>query len=89
MKIVGVEKELVHKLVEECTENVEEGKLAKITSAENENKDKCSSYTLCIVLFSIAFAINVGIGIYFVYSHWYLKKDVTRVKFGIRTQTTI
>ena len=78
MKIVGVEKKLVHKLVEECKENVKEGKLAKITSAENENKDKCSSYTLCIVLFSIAFAINVGIGTH-----------VTHIKFGIRTQTTI
>ena len=31
-------KKLVDKLVEECTENVEEVKLAKITPAENENK---------------------------------------------------
>ena len=30
-------KKLVDKLVEECTENVEEVKLAKITSAEDEN----------------------------------------------------
>ena len=36
-------KKLVDKLVEECTENVEEVKLAKITLAENENKHKCSS----------------------------------------------
>ena len=35
------------------------------------------------------FTINVGIGTYFVYLHWYLKKDVTHVKFGTRTQTTI
>ena len=49
-------------------------KLAKITSAENENKHKSSSCTLCIVLFSLIFTINVGIGTYFVYSHWYLKK---------------
>ena len=33
-------KKLVDKLVEECTENVEEVKLAKITSAEDENKHK-------------------------------------------------
>ena len=26
---------------------------------------------------------------YFVYSCWYLKEDVTRVKFGTRTQTTV
>ena len=38
-------KKLVVKLVEEYTENVEEVKLAKITSAEDENKhkSKCSS----------------------------------------------
>ena len=60
-------KKLVDKLVEECTENVEEVKLAKITLAENENKYKCSSCTLYIVLFSIIFTINVGINTYFVY----------------------
>ena len=54
------------KLIEECTENVEEVKLAKITSNENENKHKWSSCTLYIVLFSIIFTIKVGIGTYFV-----------------------
>ena len=44
-------KKLVDKLVEECTENVEEGKLAKIISAEDENKHTGSSCTLHIVLF--------------------------------------
>ena len=33
------------------------------------------------------FTINVGIGTYFVHFHWYI--DVTRVTFGIHTQTTI
>ena len=80
---------LVDKLVEGCTENVEEVKLAKITSAKNENVCKCSSCTLYIVLFSIPFIINVGIGGYFLCFCWYLKKDVTRVKFDTRTQTTI
>ena len=64
-------KKLVDKLVEECTETNNEVKLTKITLAENENKHKCSSCTLYIVLFSIIFTINVGIGTYFVYSHWY------------------
>ena len=50
---------------------------------------KCSSCTLYIVLFSILFTINVGIGTYFVYSHWYLKKDVRCFKFGTCTQKTI
>ena len=61
-------KKLVDKLVEECTENFEEKKLAKITLAEEgKNKHKYSSCTLYIVLFSTIFTINIGIGTYFVY----------------------
>ena len=60
-------KKLVDKLVEGYTENVEELKLAKITSAEDENKHKCSSCTLYIVLFSMIFTSKVVIGTYFVY----------------------
>ena len=82
-------KKLVDKLVEECTENIREAKITKITLCENENKHKHSSCTLYIVLFSLIFTINVGIGTYFVYFHWYFKNDVTRTKFGTRTQTTI
>ena len=78
---------LVDKLVDECTKEV---KLAKITLAENENSYKCSSCTVYTVLFWIFFTIIVGgIRAYFVYFHWYLKKDVTRVEFDTRTQTTI
>ena len=71
-------KRLVDKLVEECTETVEV-KLVKITSVElnstklhsakNENKHRCSYCTMGIVLFSILFTINVGIGTYFVNFH--------------------
>ena len=57
---------MVDKLVEECTETDEEVKLAKVISDEDKNKHKCSSCTLYIVLFSIIFTINVGIGTYFV-----------------------
>ena len=72
-------KKLVAPLIEECTETVEEVKLAKITLAENENSYKCSSCTVYIVLFWIFFTINVGgIGAYFVYFHGYLKKMFTR-----------
>ena len=84
-------KKLFDKLVEECSENIDEVKMSKMSLAEDENKhkNKCSFSTLCIVLFSIIFAINIGIGTYFIYSYWYLKKDVTRVKFGTYNQTTI
>ena len=56
---------LVNKLVEECTENVEEAKIIETTLTENIHK--CSSCTLYIVLFSIIFTINIGIATYFVY----------------------
>ena len=58
---------MVNKLIDKCTETVDEMKLTKITLAENENSYKCNSCILYIVLFSIFFTINVGIGAYFVY----------------------
>ena len=82
-------KKFVDKLAEECTQTVKEVKLAKTTSAEDENKDKYSSNTLYDVLIFLLFTINVGIGTYFLYFYWYLKKDVTRVRFGTRPQTKI
>ena len=42
---LSVQKKLVDKLVNECVETVEEVKIPKITCAENENKQKCSSCT--------------------------------------------
>ena len=66
-------KKSVEPLVEECTETVEEVKIA-----ENQNTHKCHSCIQYIVLFSILFTVHVSIGTYFAYSHWYLKKDVTR-----------
>ena len=77
-------KKIVDKLVDECAETVEEVKIAKITLVKNENKYKCNSSTLYIVLFSILFTINVGICIYLTYFYWYLKKDIPRVKFNTR-----
>ena len=53
---------------------MEEVKVAKITLAENENKDKCSSCTLYIVLMIVAFTICAGISTYFVYYNWSLLK---------------
>ena len=82
-------KRLADKVAEECTENINETRLAEITSAKNENKHECSSCTLYIVLFSISFTINVGIGSYFLCFHWYLKKGAIRVKFGTHIKTTI
>ena len=44
-----------------CNENIDEVKII------SESKNKCSSCILFIVLFSIFFIINVGIGAYYVY----------------------
>ena len=58
---------------------------------EHENERACS-YTICVVLAVIALTICIGIGAYFAYkymNHWYSKKDVIRVDFVTRIQTTI
>ena len=78
-------KKLVDKLIKECTKSIDEVEIA----GKNEHKNKCSSCTLYIVLFSIFFRISTGIGIYLVYSHWYLKNDDHRVMLDTRTETTI
>ena len=67
-KICKCRKKLADKLVEECTENIDEVKIA------TENKHKCSSCILYTVLFSIFFAINTGIGAYFA-CYKYMNRD--------------
>ena len=61
------------------TENIDKVEI------DDENECLCS-YITCVVLTVIALAISIGIGDYLFYSRWYLKKDVTHVKFGARTQ---
>ena len=83
-----VQKKIVDKLIEKCTKNVEEVKISKMALLERGNEWVCS-YTICIVLAIIALAISIRVGAYFVFSRWYLKKDVIRIKFVTRTQATI
>ena len=81
-------KKLVDKLIDECTETIEEVKLAKITSmelrsAENENENKYSSCAVYIVLMIVDFTTFTGITIYLFYYNWSLIKDnVSCIKFG-------
>ena len=76
-------KKLVAPLIEECTETVEEVKLAKITLAENENNHKCPSRTPHIVSMIVVCPICTGISAYFVYYNWSLvKNNVSCIKFG-------
>ena len=73
-------KKLVDKLTEECTENIDEVKIAE---------HKCSSCILYIVLFSIFFAINIGIGAYFVYYKYMNRDKETASRYDYVYQTTI
>ena len=56
-------KKLVDKLVEEYIKRFDEVEITEITQTEN----KCSSWTLYIVLLSIFFTLSIGIATYFVY----------------------
>ena len=81
---------LVAPLIEECTETVEEVKLAKITLAKNKNCHKYPSHTPYIVLVVVVCTICAEISAYFVYYNWFLvKNNVSRIKFINPTQTAI
>ena len=49
IKTVSAEKKLVDKLVEECTDNIDQVKIAKMALFEHENECICS-YPICVVL---------------------------------------
>ena len=88
-------RKLVDKLIDECTETIEEVKLAKITLAETENENKyssceCSSCKVYIVLMIVVFTIFTGITIYFVHYNWSLiKNNVSCIKFNTQKETKI
>ena len=83
------EKRLVNELIDEFTETIDEVKLTKITLAENENNYKTDSYILYIVLLSIVFTINVGIGAYFVYCKYVNSNKENVSRYDYVYQTTI
>ena len=62
-----LQKKLVDKRVQKCTEIVGEVKITKIALVEYENthKNKCSFCTLYIVSFSIIFITNIGLELVF------------------------
>ena len=70
-------KKLVDKLIDECTETIEEIKLANITFTKNENNYECSSCMVYIVLMIVVFIVFTGTTIYFVYYNWFLIKNNT------------
>ena len=69
---------------------MKEKKLAQITLAKTENKNKYISCTVYIVLMIVIFTIFTGITIYFVYYIWSLiKNNVSCLKFGTHKETKI
>ena len=66
-------RKLVDKLVEECTENTDEVKIAGMDLFERESKCK-SSCTIYVVLIAIVFTISNGIGTFFIY-YKYMNHD--------------
>ena len=68
-------KKLVDPLVEECTENVNETELIKVTV---ENNDGSCSYVVYMVLFVIFLMTYIVIIIYFVYY-----KYLRRIKYDL------
>ena len=83
-------KKLIDKLIDECTETIEEVKLAEITFAKNKNEKKYSSCTVHIILMTVIFIIFTGITIYFVYYNWPLtKNNFSCIKFSFRKETKI
>ena len=85
-----MQKKLVDKLTDECTETIEEVKLAEITIFENENENKYGSCKVYIVLMIVVFTIFTGITIYFVYYNWSLiKNNVFCIKYNTHKKTKI
>ena len=53
----------VNKLVEECTENIEETKLVEIDLTKwNSVENKCKHNSCALCYFQFFFTVNVGIG---------------------------
>ena len=76
-----MQKQIVDKLIDECTETIKEGKLAKIFFAKYENEHKYSSCTVDFVLMIVIFIIFTGITIYFVYYNWsFIKNNDSCIK---------
>ena len=75
-------KRLVDKLVEECSENIDEVKMVAITLSEHGNLCKCSC-TIYVVLIAITFIFNIGISVDFVYYKYmnHNKENVSRYDY--------
>ena len=75
-------KKLDDKLIDECTETIEEEKLANITIFKNGSCER-SSCIVYIVLMIVAFIGFTGIIAYLIYYNWSLiKNNISCIKFN-------
>ena len=80
-------KKLVDKLVDECTETIEEVKIAEITPFENKNNYEYNSCRVCIILMIVVFTIFTGITVYLAYYNWSLSNNnIYCIKFSTHTK---
>ena len=68
-------KKLADKLIDECSETIDETKLVNITFTEDENNYECDSCMVYIVLMIVVIVISTGIAVYLVYCNWSLIKN--------------
>ena len=77
-------KRLIDKLVEQCSENIDENKMI-YNKTLNDYGKIYNSCTLYIILLVIAFSIIIGIGSVYIYFYWYLKISNTGVNNSVNT----
>ena len=80
-------KRIIHKLVEECSENIYENETLDIIPFNaiplNVYKNVCCSCMVYIVLFVVFLITSICICCVFIYFHWYLKKDNITTNFSV------
>ena len=71
-----MQKKLVDKLVEECSESIHGNEMIN-NETLNDYGNVCNSCTICIVSYFIALLIIIGISSAYFYFYWYLKRSNT------------
>ena len=81
IKIINAGKELIDKLVAECSENIDGNEMIYNSTLNaiplKDYRKICNSCTVCFVLLAIFFIIIISISSVFIYFHWYLKRRYT------------
>ena len=79
---------IVDKLIDECTETIEELKLAEMTIPKSKNNYEYSSCKVYMVIIIVVFTIFTEITIYFINYNWSLiKNNVSCIKFNTHKET--